>query len=82
MPVAKKNSISGIEWASGEKAAALLDARARRVLKISGEEFISQWKAGKFRDLDSDDCPGIIELAILAPKRAVERRFRKCYSVD
>ena len=82
MPVAKKNSISGIEWTSGEKAAALLDARARRVLKISGEEFISQWKAGKFRDLDSDACPGVIELALLAPKVNGSRGRKKQSSSD
>jgi hypothetical protein len=43
-------------------------AASRRVLKISGKKFVAKWKGGRFRNLNSDECPGVIELALLAPK--------------
>lgn len=66
MPVAKKSS--GIRWITRDEANAIVDARARRVLNISGAEFVEKWRAGEFRTLDSDQCPGVIELALLAPE--------------
>lgn len=68
MPVAKKNRTHGTKWVTRLQAKAVLDARARRVLNISGDEFIAKWNAGEFRKMDSGDCPGVIELALLAPK--------------
>lgn len=68
MPIApKKGKIIGVKWVSREQAAATVDARARRVLGVPGEKFIANWKAGMYRELDSDACPGVIELALLAP---------------
>lgn len=64
MPVAKKTKIN---WVSGAQALALLDARARRVLNMSGQEFLDKWRAGDFKDMDSGDCPGVIGVALLAP---------------
>jgi hypothetical protein len=64
MPVAKK--VDGIKWVTREQAMALLDARARRVLKMSGKEFVVKWKAGEFKNMDSADCPGVISVALLA----------------
>lgn len=64
MPVTKKTKFN---WVSGAQAFALLDARARRVLKMSGQEFVEKWKAGYFKDMDSTDCPGVIGVALLAP---------------
>ena len=78
MPALKPKK-SGITWITRREAAAIVDTNARRVLGISGEKFISGWKAGKYRKLDSDDCPGVIELALLAPlpRRASVRTNRK-----
>jgi hypothetical protein len=56
-----------VKWITRKEANEMVDLQARRVLGISGQKFISNWKAGKYRKLDSDDCPGIIELALIAP---------------
>jgi hypothetical protein len=57
----------GIKWITRKEADATVESHAQRVLGISAQKFISNWKAGKYRKLDSDDCPGIIELALIAP---------------
>jgi hypothetical protein len=68
MPVStKKLKTSGAKLISRREMAVIVDAHARRVLGVSGQVFISEWKAGKYRKLDSDACPGVIELALLAP---------------
>jgi hypothetical protein len=42
------------------------DRRARRLVNMSGEEFIRRWEAGEFRDqLDDPEHPEILELAML-----------------
>lgn len=77
MPVStKKLGASGAKWVNRREMATIVDAHARRVLGVSGQVFISQWKAGKYRKLDSDACPGVIELALLAPlpRRASGRK--------
>jgi hypothetical protein len=63
----KKAATTRVKWISRKQAAAIVDAHAQRVLGVSGQRFISEWKAGKYRTLDSDACPGVIELALLAP---------------
>jgi hypothetical protein len=68
---------TGLKWATRQEAAALLDARAKRVLKMSGEEFVAKWRAGEFKNLDSGDCPGVIELALLAPQSRKSRGRKK-----
>ena len=70
MPVLTKKSI-GVQWITRKEANAMVDSHARRVLGISAQKFISNWKAGKYRKLDSDACPGVVELAMLAslPRR-------------
>jgi hypothetical protein len=77
MPVStKKLKTSGAKLVSRREMAVIVDAHARRVLGVSGKVFISKWKAGKYRTLDSDACPGVIELALLAPlpRRASGRK--------
>jgi hypothetical protein len=77
MPVStKKTETSGAKWVNRREMTAIVDAHARRVLGVSGKQFISRWKAGKYRTLDSDSCPGVIELALLAPlpRRASGRK--------
>ena len=63
----KKRVVAGVKWVNRREAAAIVDAHAQRVLGVSGQVFISKWKAGKYRKLDSDACPGVIDLALLAP---------------
>lgn len=72
MPVAKK-----VTWVTRDQAMALLDARARRVLKMSGDEFVAKWKAGHFKNMDSGDCPGVIGVALLASASEKPRGRKK-----
>lgn len=73
MPAVKKSKYSGLNWVRGAQALALLDARAKRVLKMSGSEFLAKWRAGKFKNMDSNDCPGVIGVALLAPASELAR---------
>lgn len=70
MPVARKTKHN---WVSGAQAFALLDARARRVLNMSGEEFLAKWKDGHFKDMDSGNCPGVIGVSLLASTNELSR---------
>lgn len=64
---AKKKKSEGIKWISEREFSAMVDSRARSVLKISAKQFIDRWKKGQYRKLDTDTCPGVIELSLLAP---------------
>ena len=76
MPAKKRQTI-GVRWITRDEANTIVDRKARRVLGISGDEFVAKWKSGEYRKLDSDECPGVIELALLAPLPKVARRGRK-----
>lgn len=65
MPAIKPKNAA--RWMTRREADAMVESHAQRVLGISAKKFISNWKAGKYRRLDSDECPGIVELALLAP---------------
>ena len=65
--IAKKRNAVEVRWVNKHDFSNMVDARAQRVLGISAEQFISRWKSGKYRKLDTDTCPGVIELALLAP---------------
>lgn len=79
MAAAKKPKVIGVKWITHGEMNAIVDARARRVLNISGKRFASNWKAGRYRHLDSETCPGVIELALLAslPRRPSGRQKSK-----
>lgn len=47
-----------------EQGLELFDRRARKLLGISGEEFLRRWDSGDF--MDSDD-PKVSSLAVLIP---------------
>ncbi|MBI1757965.1 MAG: hypothetical protein HYR62_01835 [Actinobacteria bacterium] len=53
-----------VEEITVEEAWRRLDAEARLVLNISGEEFRTRWMAGEFREHDD---PKVAQLAILLP---------------
>lgn len=78
MPV-KLKSRPGVKWITRREATAMVDSHAKCVLGISAQKFISNWKAGKYRKLDSDECPGVVELAMLAPlpRRAIGGKVSK-----
>jgi hypothetical protein len=47
-------------------------------LSVSGKTFARNRLAGQYANLDADECPGIVELALLAPKATVTKaRARK-----
>jgi hypothetical protein len=54
---------SGVRWLSDEDARALFDAEARRVMGMSGEEFLRRYDAGEFRDVhDAGENLDFVEL--------------------
>ena len=67
MPTAlKKKKSAQVRWISKDEFSEIVDSRAKRVLGISAGQFINRWKNGQYRTLDTDTCPGVVELAILA----------------
>jgi hypothetical protein len=75
----KKKKTGGVKWVSKAEFSAMVDSRAKRVLGISAKKFFTRWKSGQYRKLDADTCPGVIELALLAPlpRRSSVRKFTK-----
>ncbi len=58
----------GIHFATPAEGRALFDYQARKLMNVSGPEFLARWDAGEFRDIA--DTPGnlhIISLAMLIP---------------
>ncbi len=45
---------SGVRWLTDEEARAAFDAEARRVMGMSGEEFLRRYDAGEFDDVPDD----------------------------
>ena len=72
MPVKKPNLI-GVRWVTHREAKAMIETRAKRVLNIGTKEFVKRWNSGKYRKMDADKCPGVIELALLAPLPKIKR---------
>ena len=57
-----------IRWLSDEEARAEFDAQSRKLLGISGEEFLRRWDAGEYRGIEDDaDHPNVILMAVLIP---------------
>lgn len=63
----KHANIDGVKWVSSKQMASIVDERSRAVLQISGSKFIRNRAHGKYASLDANDCPGIVELALIAP---------------
>ncbi len=64
MPKAK-NRIVGIRVMSNAGFKKALDSRARRVLGVSGTEFMKQYSSGTLGPRSLDGRPGTLELATL-----------------
>lgn len=77
MPVAKRK-LDGVRWISHSEMDSVVAKRARAVLDVSTATFLRNRNAGKYKRLDADDCPGIVELALLAPSaRGAKASARK-----
>ena len=64
----KHANIAGVKWVSDRQMATIVDQRSRDVLNISGKRFMRNRADGKYAALDADACPGIVELALIAPE--------------
>ncbi|MGH2610793.1 MAG: hypothetical protein ACRDHF_17065 [Tepidiformaceae bacterium] len=53
-------------FVSREEGVAMFDREARRLMGMSGEEFLRKWDAGDF-DVDGPDHTKLIELYFLMP---------------
>jgi hypothetical protein len=53
-----------IEKISAEDAWEIFDAAARRLLRVSGEEFATRWDAGEYK---ADDDTRVMRVAMLRP---------------
>jgi len=65
---ADPDEIPGIHFTTPEEALAIFDNEARRVLGISGEEFLLRWDAGKYQPVpDTREGRKIGLLVMLMP---------------
>ncbi len=57
-----------IKWLTPEEGRAIFDEEARRVMGMSGEEFIRRWESGEYKDIaDTSGHLHIMRLAMLIP---------------
>lgn len=54
-----------VRRATKAEGRALFDQRARRYLRISGDEFLRRWNAGEYAE--DPDLPGVMDVAMLLP---------------
>jgi hypothetical protein len=68
MAVSRKQETSGIRFLDDEESHEYFDRQARRLLGISGEEFLRRYDAGEFAALKNDrEQRAVMKLAMLAP---------------
>jgi hypothetical protein len=53
-----------VRFLTPEEGKTLLDQQARRLLKMSGEEFVRRWRAKKIKN---PDRPEVMQVAFLIP---------------
>lgn len=59
---------SRIHWPTPDEGRDFFDVQARRLLGISGDEFLRRWDAGEYDELvDDPQHPEILRLAVLIP---------------
>jgi len=61
----KANKVVGLKWVSKQELRKVLDARARRVLGMSGSTFQKQYASGTLGPKSLDGKAGTVELATL-----------------
>ena len=52
---------------TGAEAVAAFDARARREMGTSGEEYRRRWVDGEWTDVDLDIVPGLVVMSMAIP---------------
>jgi hypothetical protein len=68
MAVTKEQAEHQIQWLTDEEARAIFDEEARKVMGMSGEEFLRRYDAGEFDAvLDDSDYPALMRLVSLIP---------------
>ena len=64
----KSEEQDSIIFMDPEEGRAQFDALARRLIGISGDEFIRRWDAGAYRDIDvTDENRRMLRLSMLIP---------------
>ena len=59
-------AVEGVRFLSREEGRAFFDEQARKLLGISGEEFLRRWDAGEYDDIfDEPDHPEIMDLHMM-----------------
>ncbi len=57
-----------VRFLTPEESRAFFDQEARRLLGISGEEFVRRWEAGEYTEIaDDPDHPEILDLYMISP---------------
>lgn len=62
--VVSKTKNGTLRQLTAKEGRELLDRQARRYLKMSGEEFMRRYKAGKFANVDT---PNVMRVVMLLP---------------
>jgi len=61
-------AVEPIQFVTAEEGRALFDEQARKLVGISGEEFLRRWDAGEYRDaIDGPVHGALIHLYMLIP---------------
>jgi hypothetical protein len=71
MATTKREPIEGVQYISAAEAREVFDYQARRLMGMSGEEFLRRWDEGEFHDLF--DKPGHENLTSLVMKMGFGR---------
>ena len=72
MATTKREPIEGVQYISAAEAREIFDYQARKLMGMSGEEFLCRWDDGEFRDLF--DKPGHEKLTRLVMKMSLGRQ--------
>ena len=64
-----KQTTSGIQWLTDEETRAIFDAEARKVMGMSGEEFLRRYDAGDFDEVPDDwEHMDFMRLVMMIPR--------------
>jgi hypothetical protein len=68
MAITPEKKSEGIRFLSDEESHQLFDAEARRLMNMSGEEFLRRYDAGEFQDqMDGPLHHNLVALVMLIP---------------
>lgn len=70
--ISQKHVGTEIAYLSAEEACEVFDYQARKLMNMSGEEFLRRWDAGEYRD--SFDAPGHESLTSLVMMMSLARQ--------